>query len=233
MIPRIIHQTAPSKTLTWEEARLAQRLRRVLRGWKYRMWDDADNQRLVETKFPHFADTFSSISRGVVKADIARYMLLHIHGGFYFDTDYKLLNSIGDDILSHACVLPISRQSEGENGFRVGNAILGSKPGHAFWLDFIDHLFSNASLASTPENRVESTTGPDGLTEFYVERQSRYPDIHLPARSLFHPRKTHYGLSFARSRNTYGVHLCYGSWRSQRLPKKLKNFIVRKVTALV
>lgn len=229
MIPRIIHQTAPTKILSWEEERLAERLRGVLRGWEYRLWDDSDNQRLIGNTFPQFADTFSSITRGVVKADIARYVFLYVHGGFYFDTDYKIYKPIEDDILSHACVLPVSRDPDGDGVFRLGNAILGSVPGHAFWSDFVEHLFADSGLSAIQENRVEATTGPEGLTDFYVAHKDRYANAHLPARRLFHPEVT---LS-SPAKDAYGVHLCFGSWRSGNLLRNLKNFVTRKVAPLL
>ena len=76
MIPHTAHQTAATKALTREGERLAKRFGSILRGWGYRLWGDADNQRLVEDTFLQISDVFSSIECGVVKADIARYVFL-------------------------------------------------------------------------------------------------------------------------------------------------------------
>lgn len=53
--------------------------------------DDADNAALMHAVFPHFAERFDAIRIGVLKADIARCAYMHAYGGFYFDTDYRLL----------------------------------------------------------------------------------------------------------------------------------------------
>ena len=85
---------------------MSSRMRAILKGWGYALWDDFDNLRLVAEYFPQFLERYRSIQRGVVRADIARCMYLYIHGGFYFDTDYKILTEIGDDILANACRAP-------------------------------------------------------------------------------------------------------------------------------
>ena len=77
---------------------MTSRMRSILKDWDYAFWDDFDNDRLVAQYFPQFIERFRNIERGVVRADIARCMYLYIHGGFYFDTDYKILAPIADDI---------------------------------------------------------------------------------------------------------------------------------------
>jgi len=94
---------------------MSSRMKSILKGWEYTFWDDSDNDRLIAQYFPQFAERYREIERGVVRADLARCMYLYIHGGFYFDTDYKILAPIGDDILAENCVLPISRGSIDDN----------------------------------------------------------------------------------------------------------------------
>ena len=89
MIPKIIHQTARTKDISWEENVLVRRMQNKLKGWTYMFHDDDDNDRLVKTYFPEYYNVFSSISKGVAKADIARLIYLYVYGGFYFDTDYN------------------------------------------------------------------------------------------------------------------------------------------------
>jgi mannosyltransferase OCH1-like enzyme len=228
MIPRIIHQT--SRGLTPEEVRLAQRLRTLLPHWEYRIWNDEENETLVGDQFPLYLSTFRSIKRGVVKADIARYLYMFAFGGFYFDTDYKLLHPIDDGMLSHSCVLPVSRNSG--SLFRLGNAVLGSEPKHPFWKDFVERVFSHARLSDLAEADVEKTTGPEGLTSFYLERSDLYRDVFLPPREVFHPLTTYMGFAFQGGAATVGVHLCWGSWRKRSPFRNLRGVAVRKLTSL-
>lgn len=78
MIPKIIHQTAKEKRLTWEENQLVNHLKKVLKGWEYHLWDDKENEQIVKEHFPQFLDKYKCIKRGVAKADIARYMYMYV-----------------------------------------------------------------------------------------------------------------------------------------------------------
>lgn len=214
-IPKIVHQT--SKHLTANEFRLARRLQTVMPEWEYRLWTDADNHMLVQQHFPQYFPMFSSIKRGVVKADIARYMYMAVHGGFYCDTDYKMFRPLDEQLLEHKCILPLSRNSE--ECFRIGNAVFASSPEHPFWFDFLAHLFNGREIKSCVENlaedRIEKVTGPEGLTEFYLAHREHYTDIWLAPTPYFHPSVGCKGLRIARTAQTYGAHLCWGSWRTK------------------
>ena len=233
LIPKIIHQTAPTKKLTWEERRVIRRMRSILAGWQYNLWDDDDNDRFVAGHFPQYLDQYRLIKRGVVKADLARYMYLYVHGGFYFDTDYKMLAPIGEDLLSHSCVLPVSRgDSRQLSGMRLGNAVMGSVPRHAFWSDFLRELFNGGALENLPEDKIEKTTGPEGLTNFLIANRHKYPDVFLAPRHIFHPPLTRANFSYQASPSTVGAHLCWGSWRTKNILRLARNLSMRKITAL-
>jgi hypothetical protein len=214
MIPRIVHQT--SRRLTPEEARLALRVRNLLPYWEYRLWNDEENDALVEDRFPQYLSSFRSIKRGVVKADIARYMYMSAYGGFYLDTDYKLVLTIDDAMLSHSCILPVSRDSE--TLFRLGNAVFGSEPNHSFWSDFLERIFSDGQLTD--------------LADFYLERRDLYKDVFLPPKEVFHPPLTYLGFSFQKGPKTIGAHLCWGSWRTKGPLGVVRAIAVRKLTSL-
>lgn len=227
MIPRLIHQT--SRGLSSEEFRLVRRMRTLLPQWEFRIWNDQENETLVGNRFPQYLSSFQSIKRGVVKADLARYMYMFEYGGFYFDTDYKLLHTIDEGMLSHSCVLPVSRNDA--SLFRLGNAVLGSESNHPFWKDFVEHIFSHVRLSDLNEANIEKTAGPEGLTRFYLQRKDLYNDIFLPSREVFHPPITHMGLGFQRGTATVGAHLCWGSWRKRGPLGSLRNVAVRKLTS--
>jgi mannosyltransferase OCH1-like enzyme len=229
VIPRIIHQKT-SRGLSPEERRLAHRMRTLLPRWEYRVWNDKETEALVGDRFPQYLSAFRSIRRGVVKADIARCVCLFVYGGFYFDTDYKLLHPIDEGMLSHTCVLPISRNSD--SLFRLGTAVLGSEPNHPFWKDLVEHIFSHDQLSDLAEADVEKTTGPEALTSFYLERRELYKDIFVPPREVFHPLITCMGFTFQGGGSTIGAHLCWGSWRTRGPLGNLRNVAVRKLTSL-
>jgi hypothetical protein len=232
MVPSIFHLTAPTKQLTWEERKVQARLQKLLPDWTGHLWDDADNSALVRDAFPHYATRYEAIRFGVMKADIARCAYMHAYGGFYFDTDYKLLKPISKELLECNCLLPIEEGSVGSTDFKIGNAVFGSAPGHPFWAAFIGHIFD----VHAPENLVDhrgipDISGPRGVTLFYTANQHRFPDIVFPNRNLFHPSRTWFGLSHRGGPDTFGSHLCWASWRGKSKRHAVTNFLRRKLSA--
>ncbi|MEY3001235.1 MAG: hypothetical protein RL648_1449 [Verrucomicrobiota bacterium] len=229
MIPRILHQTAPSKRLTPEEARMRGRLRRRLPGWEMRLWDDDDNARLFRGAYPDHADRWDRISSGVLKADIARCLFLYHFGGWYFDTDYCLLKPIPADLMSARCVLPISGHRNDLH--LVCNSVLASVPRYPLWHDFVSHLLTNVELESIGEGTVEGTSGPLGLSRYLLPRLSQYSGLRLPPKTVFHPRVIWGGFHYDGDSNTCGIHWCWGSWRGKGPLRRFKNRLVRQWTS--
>ncbi|MGI4848510.1 MAG: glycosyltransferase family 32 protein [Janthinobacterium lividum] len=232
MIPRIFHLTAPSKTLSWEERRIRARLVKLLPDWQNNLWDDQDNSALMARVFPQFAAQFEAIRFGVMKADIARLAYMHAYGGFYFDTDYKLLKPLDPGLLAAGCILPIEEGTPGSADFKLGNAVFGSAPGHPFWADFITSIFNNDAPEDLREHLpITNITGPSGLTRFYMKNRDRYSGITFPQRDAFHPSRTYAGLSHLGGDAAYGSHLCWASWRGKSFTRAVTNYCRRKITA--
>lgn len=239
MIPEIIHQTAKSRDLSWEEARLVKRLRRMLPGWEYHLWDDQDNARLVAEHFPHYSGMYDAIPYGVARSDVARYVYMHAFGGFYLDTDYKLLRPLDNQLRSPDCLIPLEGADPQDEPatpdyLGLGNAIMGSAPGHRFWGDLVTHIFEcKRPHTLTRNEHIIQTTGPEVLTRFYLARAAEYPDIALPAKNRFYPRMSWLGTRTSAEPDTYGVHLHWGSWRSKSLNIAARTLLRRKLNGLL
>jgi len=232
MIPKIFHLTAPTKILSWEERRIQRRLVRLLTDWECHLWDDADNSRLMATHFPHIADQYEAIPFGVLKADIARCAFMHAYGGFYFDTDYKLIKPIPPTLLNARCLLPIEEGATNTSDFKIGNAVFASQPGYPLWSDFIHFIFDRYDVVNLKEHReITQISGPRGLTTFYQLHHDKYPEITFPSRDEFHPVRTWFGLAHKGGRKAYGLHLCWASWRGKTTARAVTNFLRRKLTA--
>jgi hypothetical protein len=52
-------------------------------------WTDDLLNQLVATKYPQFWEIYSAAPIDVLRWDMSRYMVLHAHGGIYFDNDYE------------------------------------------------------------------------------------------------------------------------------------------------
>lgn len=232
MIPKIIHQTARTNHISWEEKKLVKRMRKKLSDWEYMFHDDIDNERLIRNYFPQYLEKYNAIPKGVAKADIARLVFLYVYGGFYFDTDYKILKKIPDWMLNNHQLLMESRNSQKE--YKLGNAILASEPKGSFYKDFVEHIFSQPEITNLKENRVEYVTGPEALTAFYLNNKTLYKDeITIIPRTYFNPPILNHGLTIKKTVDTIGIHYCWGSWRSGNIVKRVYIFLKRKVQAII
>ncbi|HUD51329.1 glycosyltransferase family 32 protein, partial [Parvibaculum sp.] len=107
MIPRIIHQTwktdrIPEGFRCWRQSWTA-----FNPGWRTELWSDRRLLDFVAANYPDLLDLFCAFPHGVMRADAARYMLLHRFGGVYADIDTECLaplDRLADEtrvVLSH------------------------------------------------------------------------------------------------------------------------------------
>ncbi|MDR1403245.1 MAG: hypothetical protein LBJ60_06050 [Tannerellaceae bacterium] len=59
--------------------------------WEYHLWGREEIERLVESCFPDFPDTYKNFQHKVQQWDSARYMILYKYGGLYIDLDTECL----------------------------------------------------------------------------------------------------------------------------------------------
>lgn len=218
---------------------MARRIRRLLPDWQYRFWDDDDNARLMAEHFPDHAARYNNIAFGVAKADVARYAYMAVHGGFYFDTDYKLLKPIGPAVLEQRCVIPLEDLVPHEGPQRIehaalGNAVMGSAQGHPFWRDLIAFIFDEKKADHiTCRSEIIPATGPAAVTDFYMANRAAYPDIALPPKNAFQPDISLFAMRTSADRDTYGVHLHWGSWRGRDPLVAARIMLRRKLNGLL
>jgi mannosyltransferase OCH1-like enzyme len=239
LIPKIIHQTSKTKDLSWEEGRMVNRIRRMLPDWQHHLWDDEDNAALMARAFPQFLDRYNAIRFGVAKADVARCAYMHAYGGFYFDTDYKLLREPDEALRSKRCVVPLEQGRPAPSGSspghqELGNAALASEPGHPFWRAFIEFIFDEKEAHHiTDPQEIIPATGPVAVTEFYRARRADYPEVYLPRANDFHPDISLFALRSSADRESYGIHLHWGSWRGRPVYVAARTLLRRKINGLL
>lgn len=240
MIPKIIHQTVKQKPATWEENRISRRNRKLLPTWEHHLHDDHDNQNLIDKHYPAYAEKFRSISAGVMKADIARLAYLVVYGGFYLDTDYKLLRSLDESLLHFDCVLGLERGAlnkisghyEFSQDFKIGNAFFGARPNHPLFSGMLTRVLESVTSQKYFDLELMKISGPHGLTSFITENKQLLDGAFIGDSEVFFPDFAWKGLLPKRTSDTYGIHLCWGSWRSYRKLKDYKNKIRRLATAI-
>jgi mannosyltransferase OCH1-like enzyme len=176
-IPKIVFQTwkshheMPANYRYWRNSF-------VLNNPDFRcfLWDDADNLRFIEARFPWFLSRYRSYSREIFRADVVRLFFLYTYGGFYADMDSECLRPL-EAMRSMGDVLVGRMGSDDSFEHSIPNAIMASKSKQAFWLLAIafaaDRLQQSQQRNDT---RPEWLTGPVLLkdtVDFYMSHSQK------------------------------------------------------------
>ena len=224
-IPRLIHQTAKTRELTPQCEVYQRKLLSLHPDWQYHLWTDEDNLGFVSREFPDFLETFVSLPKPIMRADVIRYLLMYKLGGLYLDTDYEMLRPF--DLLNFEAVLPWeSCKYQGEG--ILCNSIFASVPGHPLFKLMIDDLKANPPLG--PNLNVLQATGPEFVTRVYRRAAGLNLQIYMAPKELFSPptpcNEREYR-AIIRDGVAYGIHHCHGSWREWTLLQRAKMAVGR------
>jgi mannosyltransferase OCH1-like enzyme len=197
VIPRIFHRIwLGGSALPGEYASYGESWQRHHPGWEMRLWTDFNLPELVNP------DAFQRGRNPAEKANVLRYELLLRTGGVYLDVDMECLRAIEpllEGVSAFAC-----RESDR----RVGNAILGSVPGHPIMRDAVTEVARTAGTG-----RQLETSGPS----FFTNLLERHPDVTVFPPELFYPLKFDdrllpYPRSFP---DAYAIHYWHHSWATR------------------
>lgn len=160
-IPKVLHFTWKTKTLTRFAQRVWGEWEKSHPDWELRLWDDADIRALVADHYPEHLATFDSYKSGIYRADAFRFFVLHKFGGVYADLDVLPVGNLGDLIGRTDCFVGADtekhvRDNEAFRGMPMSlcNAFMGSVPGHIFWQRCLE------ALARCVCDDVVDATGP-------------------------------------------------------------------------
>lgn len=225
MIPKIIHQTYKTKNLPELYKPYQKSLLALHPNWEYKLWSDEENDIFLRNIYPDFYSVYMSIPVKIMKIDFIRYVYLYHFGGLYLDLDYEMLKPF--DIIQYSIVLP--RESEDFSPIYLGNSIIASEPKHEFWQILLNNIANTIPKLSEyiDEETVINTTGPGMVTKVYNSIINKF-NIYIPPRYFFNPPIPKNKISYNKLKNekvSYGIHYCYGSWRSLTFYKKLLNKI--------
>ena len=174
-IPSQIHQTwkdsQPPRVLF--SPRWARSLRDSNPGWSYRLWSDADNHALVASQYPSLLTMYDNYGSPIQRADVARYLIAHSHGGVYADLDTECFKPFAPIVRGASLVLSYKMGSNFSRG--ACNSVFGSAPHHPFWRVVFDVLRNrSATPLATGHTAVLYSTGPAVLREA-IRRLLRLP----------------------------------------------------------
>lgn len=234
-IPRLIHQT-------WKDSEVPQAMRAWQASWRnfnpdwrYRLWTDADNEALIAAAYPWLLPVYHALPGGVHRADLARYLIIHRHGGVYADLDFECLRPLQALVADGGVLIGLEppenlhnwREEHGASPVSTDNilcnAFLASPPGHAFWLAVARRV--QARVAEGGERSPLHLSGPFLLSETWAEYPDR-EDIRLLPPERLYPLSSR-DAERGRGRDDYGEAFAVHHWAGTWIPRsRLKTFLV-------
>jgi hypothetical protein len=194
-IPRVLHQTFPSRILPPAFEDNARRLRELHPNWEYRFYDDADITGYIRTFYGE--EIFAYFSRidpryGAARADLFRYLLMYREGGVYLDIKSAARGSLdgvlrSDDqyVLSYWRGLQFSGWGDyselreyGGREFQQWHII--AAPGHPYLKSVLETVLLNIDSYNpltwgVGRKGVMRVTGPVAYTRAIGLLRSKYP----------------------------------------------------------
>lgn len=180
MIARRLHQFWDTGAPPDAVSKLMETWRSFNPDWEYRLWTDATAEPLLESFGPHVAAAFRQSRMPAMRADIARYAILHRHGGVYADADLTCLRALDQVVAADAELVFF----KGWNG-AWRNDFMAATAGAQLMADFIEHAADN--VARRISNNVWQVTGP-GMTTPLIQAQIERGDVRIQT-FMFHDVK--------------------------------------------
>lgn len=169
-IPKIIHQTAPSKKEDWHPAwnqcHESWHVNFLPNEFQHILWTDEDVDEFIKMEFPEYYTAYSNIPIHIVKIDILRLFILYYYGGIYSDMDMFCYKNFYNDLVGDLFLLESKKRSGGHEVFQ--NSLMASTAKNSFWIDCIEEAIKRVELfgsySYSPgiefERRVRLTAGP-------------------------------------------------------------------------
>ena len=217
-IPKIIIQTWKTKDIPPKYQNYVDSIKKHNPDYEYLFFDDKDIHNFLKNYYPIYYETFKKLPLVIQKIDFFRYIAVYHYGGFYLDLDMKCFENF-DDLLSYSSVFPVDDFIIGwkthddryktfilqNQSILLGQYAFGSEPKNKFLKKIIDGIHSNINsyikhINANDDIYVYQTTGPDYITEKYIEYTNKH-NIHI----LSDCKRQCFG--------KYAKHLYMGSWK--------------------
>ena len=144
VVPKIIHQTAPSDKSKWPKSwfdgHYSVKKYFPEPEFKHIMWTDEMIYNFVSNFFPQYYDTFMSYPYMINRIDMFRYMILYVYGGIYIDMDYIIKINFYPFLKSGYIHLNKSIFFYNEI---YQNSLMASPSKEEFWLNLLEIGFSS------------------------------------------------------------------------------------------
>jgi len=137
MIPKIVHQTAPTDKQNWHYLwhKCQQSWLSNFSDFEYFMWNDEQIDDLEKNHYNNYWDMYNSFNIHILKIDFVRFCILHRFGGIYADMDYFCYKNFYGDLKKDIYLV--------ENPYGndpIENSLMCSIANHPFWIECMDSV---------------------------------------------------------------------------------------------
>lgn len=157
-IPRNIFQTWSTKNISDNFRELTQSWINKNLNYSYFLFDDNDCEEFIKNNFNEsIYKAYCRIIPGAFKADLWRYCILYIYGGFYIDID-TICNETFEDFLDESIefITPIDLNNCPYYGtYNLFNCFIASVPKHPILLNCIDRIVYNVENNIVPFSNLD------------------------------------------------------------------------------
>jgi len=217
-IPKIIIQTWKTNDIPTKYLDLVNSIKTHNPDYKYMFFSDIDIENFLKHNYPKYYETYLKLPIIIQKIDFFRYVAIYHYGGFYMDLDIECSKSF-NPLLKYSCIFPIDdvitnkmcgltrykNFCKNKQKFLLGQYAFASVPKHPFIKNLIETINLNVDnyikyLLPNNNDYVYKTTGPDFVTNLYVDYQDKTDIL------ILNNNKRQYFGDFAQ-------HKYFGSWK--------------------
>jgi len=163
-IPRVVMQTWKTSEVPEQWRASPASIARWMPHWRYVLMTDADNDAFVARHFPQLLQFFRDLRHPIQRADVIRYMWLHVHGGIYLDLDIELVAPL-DELFEHRGMETWLLKAPRNFAGHYTNFMMASTRGNSFWLRVLEECQRPIpAWAVLPHHRISEQTGLAALT---------------------------------------------------------------------
>lgn len=230
-IPRRIIQTANTPPQSVRLRAMAVNMRLLHPDYEYLFFDHESRERFIDREFPQYRSVYDGFRFPIQRYDFFRYLAVFRHGGFYFDLDVLLAESLSG-LLEYGCVFPFERltistylRNRRNMDWEVGNYGFGAAAGHPFLRVLIENCIRAQKDSAWVEEMMQGlpplsreeycilySTGPGMVSRTLAEN----PELAKTVKVLF-PEDVCNQENWNRF-GDLGVHLMDGAWRRNKGP---------------
>ena len=198
------------------------------------MWDAERIDAFVQQSFPEHYAAYASAPLHIIKIDLARYLILYVHGGIYADMDVYCYSNFYSELEKEVHLVEVLNQRNDE---LVQNCLMAGVAGHVFFMkcfhESIRRLQStDRALITKPDRHapdlpmsshyVRLIAGPILLSDMYSTWKA-------PSEIGLLPKETYNAHHLSYKENYRAKHMVTGRWGEVVLDTLIKRKNSRKL----